>query len=99
DRRANARSGQPLGLAVEERKVEARVVRYEHRVAREREEAPDGLGRTGRAPQVLVPQAGHRARSGGDRLPWIDERLELGLDLEAPQTHGSDLADPGLAGT
>ncbi len=52
-----------------------------------------------RAPQVLVPQSGHRARSGGDRLPWIDERLELGLDLEPAQAHCPDLADPGLAGT
>ena len=30
-------------------------------------------------------------------MPWIDERLELGLDLEAAQAHGPDLADPGLA--
>ena len=98
DRRADARAREPLGLAVEEREVEARVVRDEDRVAGEGEEAPHGLGRPRRAAQLLVPEAGHRARSGADRKSWIDEGLELGLDLEAAEAHRPDLADPGLPG-
>ena len=97
DRRADARARQPLGLAVEEREVEARVVRDEHRVAGEGEEAPHRLGRPRRAAQLLVPQTGDGARSGADRKPGIDEGLELGLDLEAAEPDGPDLADPGLA--
>ena len=97
DRRADARAREPLGLAVEEREVEARVVRDEDCVAREGEEAPHRLGRAGRSAQLLVPEAGHGARPGGDRKPRIDERLELGLHLEAAQANRADLADPGLA--
>ena len=46
DRRADAGTREPLGLAVEEREIEARVVRDEHAVAREGQEAPDSLGRS-----------------------------------------------------
>ena len=63
--------------------------------ARKRRTASAGARR---AAQLLVPQSGHGARSGGDRKPRIDERLELGLDLEAAQAYRSDLADPGPAG-
>ena len=98
DRRADAGTGQELGLAVEEGQVEARVVRDEHRIAGESEEAPDGVGGAGCAAQVLVAEAGDRARSGCDRHSRIDERLELGVDLEPAEAHRSDLADPRLAG-
>ena len=70
----------------------------EHAVSREGEEAPHSLGRPRRSPQLLGPEAGHGARSGADWEPWIDEGLELGLDLEAAKAYRSDLADPGLAG-
>ena len=96
-RRADARARKPLGLPVEEREVEARIVRDEHAVSREGEESLHGLGRPRRSTQLLGPEAGHGARSGPDREPWIDEGLELGFDLEAAKANGSDLADPGLA--
>src|SRR6516225_4515681 len=82
DRRADARASEQLGLAVEEREVEARVVRHEAGVSGEGEEAPHGLGRMRSSAQLLVPEAGDRARSGADRKSRIDQGLELGLDLE-----------------
>ncbi len=93
DGRCKSRPGELHRLAVEERHVEARVVRDEHRVAREGEEPVDGeRGRRGAA-QLTVAQPGERLDPRPERHPGVDERLELGLDLEPAHAHGSDLAD------
>ena len=99
DRQADSRAGEPLSLAVEEGEVEARVVCDEDGIAGEAQEAPHGFGRARRAAELLVPEAGHCARSGRDGKPGVDERLELGLDLEAAETDSPDLANPGLPGS
>src|SRR5262249_41621070 len=96
--RADPGAGEPLGLAVEKREVEARVVSDEDGVAGEGEEALDGLGRPGRSPQLFVPQPRDGAGPRCDREARVDEGLELGFDLEAAHSHSADLADPGLTG-
>ena len=95
--RPDPRAGQPLGLTVEEGEIEARVVGDEDGVARERKEAANGVGRLWGAAQLLAPQTGQRAHARGDRKPWVDQGLELRVDLEAAEAHGSDLADSGLS--
>ena len=97
DRRADAAAGQELGLAVEEGEVEARVVRHEDSVACEGEEASHGLRRPRCATELGGSEPGHRARPGVDRKPRVDERLELGVDLEPAHAHRPDLADSGAA--
>ena len=92
-RRRDARACEPLRLAVEEREVEARVVRGEHRVAREGEEPPHGHRRMRRAAELPVGDAGDRGDGRAQRLARIDERLELLDDLEPDDLHGADLAD------
>ena len=93
DRRRDPRPRQPLGLPVEEREIEARVVRDEHRVAGECEEAPQRDLHGRRASKLPVGEAGERRHRGPERPRRIDERLELRLDLELPDPHRSDLAD------
>ena len=94
DGRGEPRPGQPLGLAVEEREVEARVVRDEHRVA--------GEARGTAAPRPAACGAPRSCRSvspvsavivGPSGTPRIDERLELVDELEADDAHRADLAD------
>ena len=93
DRRGEARARQPFGLAIEEREIEARVVRDEHRVAREREEvAHRGRGRR-RAAELPVGEPGERRDRRSERHARVDERLELVDELEALHQHGADLAD------
>ena len=65
----------------------------ENGVAGEIEKAPHCLGRTRRAAQLLVAQAGDRRRTRRDAVPGIDERLELACRLEAADPDGADLAD------
>ncbi len=84
---------------VEKGEVEAGVVGDEHGVAREVEEALHRRGGSRCAAQLRVPQAGQGCSSGRQRQPRIDERLELGVGLEATQANGADLADPGPAGS
>ena len=95
---ADPRAGQPLGLTVEKGEIEARVVRDEDGVAREGEKAPHRVARSRCPAELVVPKAGQRAHSSGDRKPWVDQGLELRVDLEAAEAHGSDLADSGLPG-
>ena len=66
---AAMREPEPLGLAVEEGEVEARVVGDEDCVAGEVEEAPHRLGRTRRAPQLLVAKAVMADAPGAIRSP------------------------------
>src|SRR6266536_5389820 len=68
-----AGAGQPLGLAVQERKVEAGVVRDQDGVLRELEEPPYGDGRMWLAAKLGVAEAGERRDHVTDRNPWIDE--------------------------
>ena len=58
--RGDAPPGEALDLAVEEREVEARVVRDEHRLAREREQAPHRELGARRAAEVARGDAGER---------------------------------------
>ena len=81
-------------LLLEEALVEARVVRDEQRVAREREEAAARTVVTGGAVRSSCsPQAGQPGDRLGQRDPGIDERLEGVDELEPPHAHGPDLAD------
>src|SRR5207302_9718151 len=77
--------------------IEARVVGDGDGVAHERKEAANGVGRIWGAAQLLAPQTDQRAHARGDRKPWVDQGLELRVDLEAAEAHGSDLADSGLS--
>ena len=97
-RSCDPRPGQPLGLPVEERQVEPRVVRDEHRVAAGELQKPahrESRRRSG--PQLPVPEPGQRRRRGGHGHPRIDERLELLGELEPADAHRTDLADLGGA--
>ena len=72
--------------------VEARVVRHQHRVAGEAEEAPHGeLGR-GRAAQRLRLDAGQRRDRRRSGTPWIDERLEPRPPSSSPQTRTAPIS-------
>ncbi len=90
-------AAEALGLAVEEREIEARVVRDEDGVAGELEEAPHRDRRMRAAAQVGIAQARQRADRGADRNAGIDEQLELLLQFELAHTHGADLADARAA--
>ncbi len=101
--RVEHRRGEPARLhpvdgAVEERHVEAGVVRDEHAVAGEREEAPHGDVDGRRPAQVGVADPGQLRDRGAERPARADERLERPGRLEAADTHGADLADLGGAG-
>ncbi len=98
DRRGEPRTRQALGLAIQKGEVEARVVRDEHRVAREGEEVAHRGGRRRRAPQEPVGQPGQGRDHGAKRHVRIDERLELVDDLEADHFDRPDLADLGRTG-
>src|SRR5204863_10159655 len=98
DRAGKTRAREALRLAVEEREVEAGVVRDEHGVARELEESPHGDRRMRMAAQICVAQAGQRADRRPDRDAGVDEQLEFLLQLELADAHRADLADPRTAG-
>ena len=76
DGRGDAAAGQPHRLVVEERHVEARVVRDEDRVAREGEEAADGRRDGRRPPQLVVAQARSARRRRLQPRARVRERLE-----------------------
>ena len=89
--------GQPLDLAVEEAEVEAGIVRDEHGVAGELEEAPDReLGRR-RAREGARVDSGQGGDRDGQRPPWVDQGLEALRQLERAHADGADLADRGAA--
>jgi hypothetical protein len=89
---------QEAELALEEALVEASVVRDEHVVSREGEEAFDD-GRDWRRPaQILLAQPG-QARDGlRECHAGVHERLEGVDDLESADAHRSELADPVALG-
>src|SRR5579863_3392966 len=93
--RGDARTGEPLGLTIEEGEVEARVVGDEDRVPREVEEALHRFGRPRRALQMLGAHARDRRCAWRDPEPGVDERLELVDLLELADPDGPDLADRG----
>src|SRR5438128_9189355 len=76
------RSRQALCLAVEEREVEARVVRDKDGVAREPEKAADGHARVRLPAQLGIVETGESADRGPERNARIDQQLELPLELE-----------------
>ncbi len=99
DGRGAAAARQTLDRAVEERHVEASVVRDERGVARELEETPERELDARRLPEVLLPDSGQRRDEARQRGARIDERLERVDDLERAHAHGPDLADAaGLRG-
>ena len=93
DRCGDSPAGQPLDLAVEEADVEARVVRDEHRVAGELEEAAHRELDRRCAAQLARVDPGQRRDRGRQRPARVDERLEPLLELEAAHPHRADLAD------
>ncbi len=88
----------PLDGLVEERQVEARVVRDDHAVPGEREEAAHGRLDGRRAAQVGVADPGQLRDHRSERRARPDERLERPGRLEPAQADGADLADLGRAG-
>ena len=92
-------TGESLCLPVEEREVEARVVRDDHRVARKPQEAGHSELHTWRSAKLSVAKPGQRADHGPDGNARIDERLELVGQLELMHAHGADLADARCAGS
>ena len=89
--------GHPVQIAVEERAVEPRVVRDEHRLPREGHEAADSRGGGGRSPQVRLADAGQRGDLGGKLGARVDERLERAGLLETADPDGADLTDTRAA--
>ena len=75
--------GQARHGVVEKCHVEAGVVRDEHGVAREREEAPHGHVLARRAADIARPDARQRRDRGRQRLPGVDERLEASVQASA----------------
>ena len=94
DGRGDPAAGQAHRLVVEERHVEPCVVRDQHGVAAELEEAPDARGDRRRAPQVGVPEPGQRGDRRLERRAGVRQRLEALGQLEPAHTHGADLAGP-----
>ena len=85
-----------LQLALEKPPVELRVVRDEQVVpGKGQEAAHDGPHRR-RPPQLRVAQPRQPRDRVGQCDTRVDERLELGHELERLHANGSDLADPAL---
>jgi len=76
DRRLDTVAREPHRLVVEERHVEARVVRNEHRIAGEREKAARDGGDRRRAPQLVVPQPRQRGDARLQPRAGVCERLK-----------------------
>jgi hypothetical protein len=94
DSRHHPAPGQTHRLVVEERHVEACVVRDEDGVVCEGEKAADA-GRHGRRPpELFVAQPGQRRDGGLQPCSGIRERLEALLELELTHAHRADLAGP-----
>src|SRR5207244_9598178 len=91
DRTGEARTGQTLGLPIEEREVEARVVRDECRIPCECEQPSHRDSWMRRAAQVRVAQSRQCADRRAERDAWIDERVELLGELQLAHPHRADL--------
>ena len=92
-RRRDAAAREPLHLAVEERHVEAGVVRDEHRVIREREEASDGELDGWRAPERAGVDPGERLNRAGSGTRGLTSVLNVSSELERVDPLSADLAD------
>ncbi|GAB3169265.1 hypothetical protein GCM10027059_33790 [Myceligenerans halotolerans] len=90
---------QPLARGLEEADVERRIVCHQHRVVRELQEARQHLFEVRRRGDHGVRDPGQPRDEGRDRLPGIDQGLELAQLLPAAHLHGPDLRDPALART
>src|SRR5262249_56904294 len=62
------------------------------------EEGGESDGGVRCASEVGVGQAGQRRDRRAGRRAGVDEELELGVELEVPNAHCADLADPRAAG-
>ncbi len=80
-------------LPFEEALVEARVVRHEERIARERQEAAEHGGDRRRLAQLLVAEPGEAGDGVRQRNSWIDERLERLDRLQRLHANRAELAD------
>ncbi len=85
-------------LAVQERHVEAGVVRDERRVACEAEEPPERHVGTRGAEELRLPDPGQRSDLRRKQGPRVDERLEGVRDLERSYAHCAYLTRPAGAG-
>ena len=90
----NPASRQELDLAIEEREVEARVVRDDRRVAGELEQTADRELRPRCPAKGRGVDPGQRRDGGRQRRARVDERLERVLELELTHALRADLADP-----
>ena len=96
---ATSLAGQPHRLVIEERHVEARVVRDEHGVTGEGQEPPDDRGDRRRAAQLHVAEAGQRGDGRLKSLPRVRKqsrsaRVSSRRSIRtAPNSQGR--ADPG----
>ncbi|MDX6387194.1 MAG: hypothetical protein QOD85_996, partial [Gaiellaceae bacterium] len=97
DRRCEASAGHPLCLAVQKREIEAGVVRDQHRVARELEEAADRDAGMRLAAELGVVEPRDRRNRGPQRNARVDEELELLRKLEVSDSHRADFADAGAS--
>src|SRR5262249_61034203 len=86
-------AGQTLELAVDERRVEACVVRDEDGVAGERVEAAQRSRDLRRAGELRLSKPGQRADRPRQRHARPDERLERRAERESLDPDGADLAD------
>ena len=96
DGRRQPSAGDELDLTVEERQVEAGVVRdQDGAVAGEGEEAADRGRRARRSAEVAIVDPGQPGDHRRERDAGIDERLERPRGQERLDADGADLADPG----
>ena len=87
-------SAEPLHLAVEEREIEACIVRDQHRIPGELQKAAHRMLAAWRSTQRGGLDPSERSHGGGERDAGIDQRLEGLPELEAADALGADLADP-----
>ncbi len=80
-------------LPFEKALVEARVVRHEERIARERQEAAEHGGDRRRPAQLLVAQPGEAGDGVRQRNSRVDERLERLDRLQRLHANRADLAN------
>ena len=92
DGRRDPAAGQAHRLVVEERHVEACVVRDEHGVAAELEEAADARCDRRRAAQLGVAQPVSAAIAGCSGAPGLASVWKRSSQLEAAHADGADLA-------
>ena len=75
-----------------EARVKISVVRDYGAVSHELKEHPHGLALVGRAPDVLIGDAGELSYLGGDVNSGVDKGVEALLYLASGEYHGADLS-------